>query len=316
MPAQQLRTNIVQLIVFSLFSCLEVFLAIIFLVSNYYGSDLAYIATGSELSFGWLLSVFSLLLALLSLFNVFSLLPITATRFLRRVLIRRIVLLSNAFGYFLQITLLAICQLFYIPFSSGRSHVNVVMIGLSLLPPVILYFFANIPRPQEKAPVKPLYALSDDAPLRIRLTAFWLLFLTSMTQIFSTQWEIVVVGALLLLSTYLFFFLYEVSAILTPLVLIVLGSFLLLVSIVSFINLNELVISFQDMGFEYNTRQAIIVIVFFFIIPGIISFLLAQSFFRRWVAKWIREARPKKEISMEALEEETTEKYEIEMIEK
>jgi hypothetical protein len=36
-----------------------------------------------------------------------------------------------------------------------------------------------------------------------------------------------------------------------------------------------------------------------FLVPGIISLVLAQSFFRKWVLKWIREARPEPKMEIE-----------------
>lgn len=276
-----------RLFFFPLMFLLELSLAVLFLTMPFYRQPSREAILGSSLAFGWVLASFCLIIGFGTILLFLSAFSSRLPRFplLSNHKRLRLVTFIVIFLVFVQIVLIAITQIYYTPFTQGTTAASLLIIGLSLLLPLLLYFAANFASGSSE-----IFALSAEAPLRIKLTAIWMIFLVGTMQIFATQWEIIVIGLILLGSTYYFFFLNKYSFIITPTVLIIHGAFSALVSIFYFANLNQQVANFQEMGFEdFTSTQAIIITTAFFVVPGSISFFLAQSLFRRWVIDWIKE---------------------------
>ncbi|MBD3192042.1 MAG: hypothetical protein GF308_15450 [Candidatus Heimdallarchaeota archaeon] len=276
-----------RLFFFPLLFLLELSLAVLFLILPFYEQSSGEAIRGYSLVFGWLLAIFALIIAFGTVLLFLSAFSDQLSRFslLSNQKRLRLITFIIIFLVFVQIVLLAITQIYYTPFARETTSTSLLIIGLSLLLPVLLFFAANF-----AADSSEIFALSTEAPLRIKLTALWMIFLVGAMQIFATQWEIVIIGLILLGSTYYFFFLHNYSFILTPTVLIIHGAFSALVSIFYFVNLTQQVMNFQEMGFEtFTATQAVIITTAFFVVPGLISLLLAQSLFRRWIINWIKE---------------------------
>ena len=53
-----------------------------------------------------------------------------------------------------------------------------------------------------------------------------------------------------------------------------------------------------EITFDFGFTQQIIFTVIFLIIPGLISLLLGQSFFRKWLLAWVRSLYPESEMEL------------------
>lgn len=200
---------------------------------------------------------------------------------------------STIFVIYLQIVSMAITQLYYVPFYPDLTSLYLLIIALSLFLPVLLFFMANF----EVEP-KAIYALSLETPTRIKLAAIWLIFLTGVMQIFSTLWEMLIIGLILLVVSYFFFFLNRLSVSLVPIVLIIHFVFSTVMAIISFLVLFSQMELLADITFDFGFTQQIIFTVTFLIIPGLISLLLGQSFFRKWLLAWVRSLYPEPEMEL------------------
>ncbi len=285
-----------RIIFFMIIILLELTMSILFLVLPYYPLEGAIITVGYQTIFGWLLTSSSILIIIGSALLFSSAFTYTKDRldeFFTSEKNIRIIGFSTIFLVFIQIVLLSTSQLYYTLYSSTIGYVYLQIIILSILPPISLYFLANFSTDLDKK-----YSLSKDAPLRIKLATIWMIFLTMATQIFAASWEFVIIGLGLLVTSYLLFYLYRTGATLAPIMLIVHFGFSVLMTVLSFVFMEETIQNLIASGEEITVPQAIILTTFVFIIPGIISIVLAQSFFRKWVLAWIKEARPEPEMAI------------------
>ncbi|MHA1826911.1 MAG: hypothetical protein ACTSUA_09640 [Candidatus Heimdallarchaeota archaeon] len=276
---------------------LELALFVLFLVLPYYQISPPSALPGYLTVFGWLLAFSSFLVATSSFLLFLSSFPFinaSLQRFFQSERAIRILGFTSFFTVFIEIVLLGITQIFFTLFASNVTPMFMIIIGLSLLLPIFLYFIANFSSDPQN-----IYALSSEAPMRLQLTAFWLVFITAFTQIFATQWEFVVIGGLLLLSAYLFFFLYRSAVVITPSILLIHFVFSLVLGILSLVKQKEIIQELLASGETITVLQATLLSVFIFLVPGIISLLLAQSFFRKWVIAWIRDVHPEPEMEIQ-----------------
>ncbi|NHJ41065.1 MAG: hypothetical protein FK731_13620 [Asgard group archaeon] len=193
---------------------------------------------------------------------------------------------------FVEIIVLAITQIFYTVFDRSNTPVFLLILSLSLILPIFFYFIANF---EER--IIP-YSLSKDVPTRLKLTTLWMIFLAGAMQIFGTEWGFIIIGILVLLTSIYFFFLNRYAAILTPSILIIHFTFSIVIAIVSLVNREAFIQELLNAGEVITEPQVYAIVIFIFIIPAIISLLLAQSFFRKWVLAWIRDVHPKPEMEI------------------
>ncbi len=286
-----------RLTVFPLIIVIELALSILFLVMPYFDSEFGALSHGYSIFFGWLLAVTSLLVvvgALLLLLSTFDLTNSSAKEFFHSEKKMQLVGFSTIFVIFLQIVSLAITQIYYAVFYPDLTSIYLLILALSLFLPVLLYYIANL----ESDP-QTTYALSKETPTRIKLTAIWLIFLTGVMQIFATEWAFLVIGLIILVGTYFFFFLNRPAVSLMPIILLIHFAFSVLMAVLSFVNLSDLIATIESLGYNFGTTQAIIMSVVVLIIPGIISLILGQSFFRRWLLEWVRSVHPEPEMEIQ-----------------
>jgi len=281
---------------FGLMIVLELTLTVLFLVFPFYHLSPPGILPGYRTPFGWFLAIASFVVVLCSLYlflTSFSYAHKSISSFFHSETIVRAFSFVAFFTLFIEIVLLGITQIYFTLFSANLTPMFMIIIALSLVLPIFLYFIANFSKERET-----VYALSSEAPLRLQLTALWLVFITAFLQIFATQWEFVVVGLLLLLSAYLFFFLYRSAVVITPSILLIHFVFSAVLGVLSLVKQEELIQELLTTGETITPLQATLMSVFLFLVPGVISLLLAQSFFRKWVLAWIRDARPEPELEI------------------
>lgn len=294
---ESIKLKFFRLTIFPLIMIIELVLSVLFLVMPYFDTNTYSRAMGYQLFFGWLLSVLSLfafisiLLLFLSSFNY------KESRFSafftdeRKV---QIIGYATVFLLYLQIVSLGVTQIYQAPFMRDLTPLYSLILGISLLLSILLYFLANF----ESVPTR-VYAFSEESLVRFKLTAFWLIFLTGAMQLFATEWSILVIGLLFLVTSFFFFFLYRYSVILTPIVLIVHFAFSSLMAGISLSDIITLLENLNTGGIEVSHPQAITLSVFFLIVPAIISIVLAQSFFRKWVLAWVKEINPEPEMEVQ-----------------
>ncbi len=291
-PLKKFRLSIFPLII-----TLELTLLVLFLVMPYYDTEFGMLSYGYSLFFGWLLAGLSLvtIIGLLLLFiSTFNLTNSPAKEFFHSDKRIQMIGFSIIFIIFLQIVALAITQIYYALFYPDFTSLYLLIIALSLLLPVLLFFIANF----EIEPVG-IYALSKETPTRIQLTALWLLFLTGVMQIFATEWAFLIIGIIILIGTFFFFFLNRLAVTLIPIILLVHFAFSALMTVLSLIDLDALINTIKDLGYNFGITQAIIMTIVVFVIPGIISLVLGQSFFRKWLLSWVRSLHPEPEMEIQ-----------------
>ena len=193
-----------------------------------------------------------------------------------------------------QIISLGITQLYQALFIRDLTPLYSLILGFSLFVPIILYFIANIESEPER-----VYAFSEVSLTRFKLIAFWMFFLTGALQLFATEWSIIVISMMFLITSFLFFYLYRYSVVLTPIVLIVHFAFSSLMAGLSLRDIPTLLENLNSSGLEVSLAQAITLSVFFLIVPAIVSAVSAQSFFRKWVFAWVKEANPEPEMEVQ-----------------
>jgi hypothetical protein len=297
MIRQEIPLKKFRLSIFPLIILIEIALIVLFLAMPFYEvGTYVYSGQGYSLFFGWLLAVISLLVivgSLLLFLSAFNLSNSPVKDFFHSEKRMQIVGYSTIFGVYLQIVSLAITQIYHTIFYPAEASTYLLILAFSLLMPVLLYFMANFETESEA-----IYALSDETPTRLKLSALWLIFLTCVMQIFSTLWEILIVGLVLLVVSYFFFQLNRYSVSLVPIVLIihfVLSAIMTVVAFMIMYSQNELL---ADIEFDFGFSQQILFIVFVLIIPGIISLVLAQSLFRKWLLAWVRSLHPEPEMEI------------------
>ena len=288
----------------------EFTLVVFFLVFDYYSFESADAFPGYSLAFGWVLAIISFLIGIgLFLFLLYAfILPESKKKgyFSENKNITNIGLLT-VFIIFIQIILVAVTLFFYSPLARSVAYTFVIIILISCISPFMLYYVANLDPESEK-----IFSLSKVTPLRIKLTTIWLLFLTGVIQIFSTNWTFLVVGLFILLASYFLFFLTRYAIVLTPIVLIIHFAFSVLMAVISLLDVEKLVSDFEVNGVILTELQAILFPVFIFIIPAIISVLLAQSLFRKRLLNWVKEIQPVEEMEIQKYYEEENEEIEDE----
>ena len=286
-----------RLSIFPLIIVIELALSILFLVMPFYDSEFGALSFGYSIFFGWLLAGISLLVVvgvILLFLSTFDLTKSPFKEFFHSDTKMQLVGFFTIFIIFLQIVSLAITQIYYALFYPDLTSIYLLILALSLFLPVLLYFVANFE-------IKPeiTYALSEETPTRIKLTAIWLIFLTGVMQIFATEWAFLVIGLIILVGTFFFFFLNRLAVSLMPIILLIHFAFSVLMVVLSFINLSNLIDTIKSLGYNFGTTQAIIMSVVVLIIPGIISLILGQSFFRRWLLDWVRSLHPEPEMEIQ-----------------
>ncbi|MBN1329234.1 MAG: hypothetical protein JXA54_07150 [Candidatus Heimdallarchaeota archaeon] len=285
-----------RVIFFPIIIFIELALSVLFLIMPYYPIEGAIVFIGYMTVLGWLLTstaLFIIVGSFLLFSSAFNYKNERLKEFFGSDKVMRIIGFLTIFLIFVQIVLLSISQIYYILYSTSVGFVYLQIIILSIIPPFFLYFLANFGKDEN---IK--YALSRDAPLRIKLTALWMIFLTMTIQIFATNWEFIFIGLILLVTGYFFFYLYRSAATLTPITLIIHFSFSVLMTVLSFVFMDETIQDLMNSGEPVTIAQAALLTTFIFIIPGLISIVLAQSFFRKWVLAWIKEARPEPEMAI------------------
>ncbi|NHJ83890.1 MAG: hypothetical protein FK734_00425 [Asgard group archaeon] len=282
-------------IYFSIISCIELTLAILFLVLPFYSVTTLDLFIGYTTFFGWLLAALSIFIAVTFLFLFLSTFAFHSERmasFFNSEWNVRIISFVGFFLIYLQIVGLAITQIYYAIFDIENPYYVLLIVILSVLLPAFLYFIANF----EESPSR-IYALSRDAPLRIKLLAIWLIFLTGTMQILSVQWEILIIGLLLLVAAYLFFFLNRSAIAVVPSILLIHVLFSIITSVISFLYIDEFLVILATNGLITTKPIAYLFSVMILIIPGLISLILGQSILRKWVFGWIKNVQP--DIEME-----------------
>ncbi len=293
-PLQKFRLSIFPLII-----VIEIALSALFLSMPYYEGEFGVLSgRGYSLFFGWLLAIIPLFVivgAILLFLSAFSLSNSPAKEFFHSDKKMQIVGFSTIFVVYLQIVSMAITQIYYVPFYPDLTSLYLLIIALSLFLPVLLYFMANF----EIEP-SATYALSHETPTRIKLAAIWLIFLTGVMQIFSTLWEILVVGLILLVVSFFFFQLNRLSVSLVPIVLIIHFALSAVMTAIAFLIMYSQIELFAGIDFDFGFTQQILFVVFVLIVPGLISIILGQSFFRKWLLAWVRSLYP--ETGMELIQ--------------
>lgn len=290
-----LPLKLFRLVLFPVLISVEIALLVLLLVMPFYSVSTLLESPGYTTIFGWILAV----LALLSIVGMFLLMITSfelkgskATNFfhdMKKIRILTLVIISTIF---IQIVVLAITQIYYTIFDRSTTPTTLLILSLSLILPIFFYFIANL---EER--IIP-YSLSKDVPLRLKLTTLWLVFLAGAMQIFSTEWTFIIIGLLVLLTAISFFFLNRYAAILTPSILLIHFTFSTVIAIVSLVNKEDFMQELINAGESITNPQVYAIVIFIFFIPGLISLILAQSFFRKWVLAWIRDIHPKPEMEI------------------
>ncbi|MBK5113269.1 MAG: hypothetical protein KGD59_02215 [Candidatus Heimdallarchaeota archaeon] len=297
-----------RLAIFPLIIVVELTLSVLFLVMPYFDVEFGALSRGYSIFFGWLLASISLLVvagAILLLLSAFDLPNSPAREFFHSDKKMQAVGFSVIFIMYLQIVSLSITQLYYALFYPDLTSLYLLIIALSLILPVLLIYMANYEMKPENT-----YALSHETPTRIKLTAIWLIFITGVMQIFAAEWAFLVIGLIILVGTYFFFFLNRPAVTLMPIILLIHFAFSVLMVVLSFIDLQNLIDTIKDLGYNFGTTQAIIMSVVVLIIPGIISLVLGQSFFRKWLLAWVRSLHPEPEMEITPFDYEEDEEDE------
>jgi hypothetical protein len=285
-----------RLAIFPLVIVIELTLFVLFLVMPYYDIEFGALSRGYTIFFGWLLAVISLLVivgVILLLLSTFQLANSPAREFFHSDKKMQLVGFSVIFVIFLQIVSLSITQIYYALFYPDLTSLYLLIIALSFILPVLLYYMANFEMDPENT-----YSLSHETPTRIKVTTIWLIFLTGVMQIFATEWAFLVIGLVILVGTYFFFFLNRPAVSLMPIILLIHFAFSALMAALSFIDLDNLISTISDLGYNFGTTQAIIMSIVVLIIPGIISLVLGQSFFRKWLLAWVRSLHPEPDMEI------------------
>ncbi|NHK31919.1 MAG: hypothetical protein FK730_11245 [Asgard group archaeon] len=295
MIRENLSLKLYRLILFPVLILVELALLVLLLVMPFYSTSTLLKSPGYATIFGWLLAALALLSIvgmLLLIITSFELKGSKATQFfhdMKKIRILTIVIISIIF---IQIAVLAITQNYYTIFDRSSTSITLLILALSLILPVFFYFIANF---EER--IIP-YSLSTDVPLRLKLTTLWLVFLAGAMQILAIEWGFIIIGVFVLLTAIYFFLLNRYAAILTPSILLIHFTFSAAIGIVSLVNKEDFMQEIINTGGSITDFQVYAIVIFVFFIPGLISLILAQSFFRKWVLAWIRDVQPKPEMEI------------------
>ena len=296
---ENLTLKYFRLIYFPFQILLEISLTVLFFILPFYNVHGGISIIGYASVFGIILACTSFILAAGISFLFCSSFHFNNKRvqFLSNEKNLKILIIGTIFLLLVRIGILAISFLYQIPFSSDRTAVTLLIIGLSTLPPFLLYFLSNF----EISPSR-TFALSKEAPLTIKMAAIWLVFLASTMQIFSTEILILIISLIILITTYFFFNLHKLAVSLSAITLFIHAAFSFLLAGIVFANVAEQVTSFNELGFDYTQTDAILVNIFFFLIPGIISLIIAVNFYRKSVSGWVKSLYPSPDDELEIID--------------
>ncbi|NHJ48397.1 MAG: hypothetical protein FK733_11490 [Asgard group archaeon] len=297
MIRSDITLKLFRLILFPVLMLIEGTLLVLFLTQSFYQVDSPDIVKGYSLVWGWVLAVIGFLLIidfLLLFLTAFNYKNEKVMEFFSNNRAIRIITLATSGVLFAQIAILAVSQIFYTFLNRDYTSIYLIIIALSLILPVLLVFIGNL-EPESEIP----YSLSPETPMRLKLTTLWLAFLAGAMQIFAVEWSFVIIGTLVLAMTVYFFYLSRYAAVVIPSILLIHFVFSTVIAIVSLVNMENFIQELIAAGGSITDPQVYAIVFAVFITPGIISLVLAQSFFRKWVLKWIREVRPEPKMEIE-----------------
>lgn len=284
-----------RLIYFPLHFIFEITLIVLFLVLPFYDVKKGIPVAGYASVFGIILASISFILAVGISYLFISSFHFKKERahFLSDEKSLKIVITGIIFLLLARIGILASSFSYQIPFSYDRTAATLLLIGTSTLAPFMLHYLSNF----EVSPTR-IFSLSKDAPLTIKIAMIWLIFLTGAMQIFSTQIAILVISLIILITSYFFFILNRLTVSLTAIILFIHSAFSFFFAGIVFANMNTQIAKFNEEGFDYSRTDVILVNVFFFLIPAIISLIIAGNFFRKSVTGWVRMLYPEDEMDI------------------
>ena len=274
-----------RLIYFPLHFVIEITLLVLCLVLPFYDVKVGALKLGATSLFGIILASISFLIA-----GAMGYLFLTGINFknekasfLSNTNINQIISFSVVFLLLARIGVIALSFLYQIPFSADKTAAVLMLIFVSTLTPFMFYFISNF----EDSPSR-IYSLNKEAPTTLKLATIWMVFLVGAMQIFSTEIAILIVSLVLLFTSYFFFRLDRWAISLSAIILFIHAAFSFLFAGVVFANLNDQVTAFREQGFDFTQTDAILVNVFFFLIPGIISIIIGGNFYRKSVTGWVK----------------------------
>ena len=295
MLREELTLKLFRFIYLPISFLVEITLTILFLVLKFYSNETADILPGYLVYWGWILASSCLLIAIgLVIIFLSSFKFKNEQSFLYKEKPIEFIIYLLVFLSLARIALIATSLLFYIPFSPEKTAAYLLILALSIFPPLLLYYQANHNKKSEK-----VYSLSKEAPISIKVSAFWFLFIAGAMQIFSTEPVILIMALVFLLTSYFFFNLYPLAVSVTPILLLVHSAASIFFSVIIFTNLTN-----QDILAGYTPIEAIIVTTFFFTIPAVISLALTITFFRKKITNWVKEIQPKEDLELYYADEE------------
>ncbi|HUU79100.1 MAG TPA: hypothetical protein VMX55_12200 [candidate division Zixibacteria bacterium] len=117
--------------------------------------------------------------------------------------------------------------------------------------------------------------------------------MTGIMQIFSTNLTILLVSLTFLLVSYFFFNLNLLSVSLTPILMIIHSAFSIFFSVTIFTHLQD-----QEILLDYTQPEVIVITTFFFVVPAVISLILAITFFQKKILSWVKDIQPQEDLSL------------------
>ena len=298
MLREDVPIKIFRLIYFPIHFAVEVTLIVLFLISDFYDPISLVTTIGAKTMWAWLLIIPSLfIICCIVLLFLSSFKMKKANNFFNND--KNLQVLGYVFSYLslARIALIPLTLLYVVPFGPSMAYANLIIIVLSLLPPFSFYFVANFSKNPEK-----IYALTKSAPLSIILTSIWLVLLTGMMQIFSTNLTILLISLTFLIVSYFYFNLYPLSVSLTPILMIIHSAFSIFFSVTIFTHLND-----QEILIDYTPPQVITITTLFFVVPAVISLALAITFFRKKTLQWVKDIQPTEDLELYYQTEEVEE---------
>ncbi len=296
---ENLTLKYFRLIYFPIHFLLEITLTVLFLIMPFSIQKGSFSTAGYTCVFGIILACTSFILAVgisYLFISVFQFRKEERAQFFNKEKNQKIFIISIVFLLLVRIGILACALVFQIPFTAefDRTAAILVLIGISTIPPFLLHFLSNF----EISPTR-VFSLSKEAPLTIKIATIWLVFLTGAMQVFSTEPVILIISLIILICSYFFFILNRLAVSFSAIVLFIHAAYSFLVTGIIFANMEEQVAKFNEQGFDYTQTDALLVNIFFFLIPGVISLVLAVNFYRKSVTSWVRSLYPDSESEME-----------------
>lgn len=293
---ENLTLKLFRLIYFPIHFLLEITLTVLFLVLPFYTVHGGISIDGYASVFGIILASTSFILAVGISFLFSSSFHFNNKRaeFLSNEKNLKVIIISIIFLLLVRIGILAISFLYQIPFSFDRTAAILVLIGISTITPFLLHFLSNF----EISPTR-IFSLSKEAPLTIKIATIWLVFLIGAMQVFSTEIIVLFISLIILITCYFFFTLNKLAVSFSAIILFIHAAYSFFFAGIVFANSNQLITAFNLEGFDYNRIDVTIVNVFFFLIPGIISLIIAGNFYRKSVTGWVRSLYPSPDDELE-----------------